>query len=301
MDVKPVAGPTKGSKCPKTVLQWDGSALVVTVPGDSVRLRPAGLCLYSHTQESGVLKGLALLDADGMIMLDLPGEWHYRPLRQLAWTAGATFDSSMPAPIPVRLSARAPGWRRLTGRKVARIGRWTRTLILGASIAGLFLMAYIVTVGGFLAWRGLSSLGRFLLDLLDSKWALALFSPVLGVLRPVRGWFHRRKVERGDVLGSYGGVNLTVDTEMLRVSRGKENLPPLRLSRGLWFVLYRYEDLTGLFVIDSANETRRHLPGFWAPEDVNRFALRHDLPLQVVRLTREEYLERVRSAKHATF
>ncbi|MEU8358405.1 hypothetical protein AB0C27_20550 [Nonomuraea sp. NPDC048882] len=70
-----------------------------------------------------------------------------------------------------------------------------------AGIAGAALMVYLATSGLWLAWRGLATFGRIVLDLVDGKWLLVAFSPVLLLLRPLRAKLHRYRVKRGIALG----------------------------------------------------------------------------------------------------
>jgi hypothetical protein len=72
------------------------------------------------------------------------------------------------------------------------------------------------------------------------------------------------------------------------------------INEAFSLLLYRYEDLTGLAVFDRMEHLLHHLPGHWPPNDVDRFAKRHDLLLVVERLSREEYLDLVTRARTAT-
>ncbi|MFF3437045.1 hypothetical protein [Streptosporangium sp. NPDC002721] len=136
--------------------------------------------LVSGREESRSLTGLALLDADGLVLADLPGEW---PAHEVAaFAAGRRLpvhDALVAPPTVVRtvLSRRAPSWTRLTGLKVHRMSRTKKVVAVCAGAVGLVAMAYVVTAGGWFAWRGLSALGGLLLDLLDAKWLAVSFAP----------------------------------------------------------------------------------------------------------------------------
>lgn len=64
--------------------------------------------------------------------------------------------------------------------------------------------------------------------------------------------------------------------------------------------LYRYRDLAGLVVLAADGHPVHHLPGPWSPEHVNRFAARHNLPLEIRTLTHDEYLALTTDSADAT-
>ncbi|MFD0656379.1 hypothetical protein [Thermocatellispora tengchongensis] len=65
-------------------------------------------------------------------------------------------------------------------------------------------------------------------------------------------------------------------------------------------LLYRHEDLRGLFVLDTEGTPLVHLPGPWPPDAVHRFAERHVLGYESRTLTRAEYLRLTALARDAT-
>ncbi|WP_143591474.1 hypothetical protein [Thermoactinospora rubra] len=301
----------EGAPVPEISLSWDGGAFVAEAPDGQVRLRPSTLYRYRYDQhrraknDTVVVDGLALLDGDGLVMLDLPGKWSRIDARRLATDAGVDFQDDTSAVVrraPAVLAGRAPGWRRLHGRKVFHFTRVHKVVVTCGAVLTLAAMAYVITMSGWLVWRGLSWAGRALLDLLDAKWAILLLSPVAVLLRPVRGRFHRFRVRRGDALWAPGGTLVTVRRgRWFQVTRGKDVLPAVRLGQDgvAGLTLYRHEDLSGLLAANATGRVLYHLPGSWNPDDVHRFATRHRLALRVLRPSREEYLEWVRQARYA--
>ncbi|MEV0583085.1 hypothetical protein [Nonomuraea sp. NPDC050310] len=373
--VRPIAGAVKNGARPKTVLEADGAWLVVDVPGERLRLRPAALALYScplpddkaaagrpgpvastsgttapgspgrlastdtadspghlastdganadavppgspgHFVSTGGrlvmpgshgsgsrdpdrILGLVALDPDGLVMLDLPGEWLPRQVAELATALGIPLTVQITAPAAaVRLAARAPGWRRLHGRRVLRLGRWTKPVLTTVAFTGLLVMAYLVTAGGWLAWRGLSGLGRMLLDLLDSKLAIAAFAPLALLARPIRARFHRRRLARGTRLGPLGGPYLRMIGTTLELEYPKTSIP---MGGAATLVHYRYEELAGLLILNRTGAPLHHLPGPLTPDAVHRFATRNSLDARFLRFTRAEYLSAVHATRRAT-
>ncbi|MGS2640228.1 hypothetical protein [Streptosporangium sp. LJ11] len=325
-ELRPCEGALEGAPCPATTLSWDGRTLVAADPvaGRSLRLMPASLYHYryerrvlvSGKEETRSLTGLAVLDADGLVLADLPGEW---PAHEVAaFAAGRRLpvhDALVAPPRAVRtaLSRRAPGWTRLTGLEIPRMSRAKKTVAVCAGAAGLFAMAYVVTTGGWFAWRGLSALGGMLLDLLDAKWLAVFFAPLLVVLKPVREAWHASRIRRGAALGPPGGPYLSVPRgrtarvphgRTLRVGLGARMVPDdleigpdLGCAAGL--MAYRHERLSGLFVVDGEGRPVRHLPGPWPPEDAHRFAARRGLGFEVRTLGRAEYLDLTARARDA--
>ncbi|WP_043631038.1 hypothetical protein [Nonomuraea candida] len=313
--LRPIAGATKGGRRPKTVLTCDRGTLTVTdhASGESRTVTPARLYHYRVKRTSSAkggqrLHGLAALDADGLVLLDLPGEWYGKDLRRFADRAGIPLEDAREyasRPVRVALASRAPGWRRIRGLRAPSAGAWRKPVGICLAVAGAALMAYFISMGMWAAWRGLSMAGRLVLDLLDAKWFLALFSPALLVFRPLVVKFHRIRVRKGLVLGPHGGPGLTMGARnVLQVTQGKEVLDEVRMGRAYGrafrLLLYRFEHLTGLAVLDSQDRVLHHLPGPWSPEEADRFAKRHELLLAVHRVSREEYLALTRNAREAT-
>ncbi|MEU9833158.1 hypothetical protein AB0D67_16655 [Streptosporangium sp. NPDC048047] len=302
------------------MLTWDGDTLVAADPANArtVRLTPAAFRHYWYEQalaevngkkkEPAVVGGLALLDADGLVLLDLPGEWRGWEVRRFASVRGVPVHegpTGRPEPVRVALARRAPGWTRLTGRSRPRPSGRRRIAVLCLGVGGLLVMAYVTATLGGAAWRALSWLGRLLLDGVEHKWVLVVFGPLALLTGPLRRGFHRLRVKRGAVLGPPGGPFLFIRRgDVLRIHPA----PPLaadRLAIGLGprdvagLLLYRYESLRGLFVFDVNGRPLRHLPGPWPPEETYRFAVRHGLGCEIRALSREEYLDltaRVRDA-----
>ncbi|MEU4403086.1 hypothetical protein AB0F88_01100 [Streptosporangium sp. NPDC023963] len=313
-ELRPCEGALEGTPCPATTLSWDGRMLVATDPvaGRSLRHMPAALYHYryerrvlvSGKEETRFLTGLALLDADGLVLADLPGEWPAHEVAAFAAGRRLPVHDALVAPskeVRTMLSRRAPSWTRLTGLEVPRLSRAKKTVAVCAGAAGLFAMAYVVTTGGWFAWRGLSALGGMLLDLLDAKWLAVFFSPLLVVLKPVRQAWHTWRIRRGTALGPPGGPYLSVTRGgtpggTLRVRLGARMVPDdveigPDLGRAAGLMAYRHERLSGLFVVDGEGRPVRHLPGPWPLEDAHRFAARRGLGFEVRTLGREEYLD----------
>ncbi|WP_157099553.1 hypothetical protein [Microbispora sp. ATCC PTA-5024] len=61
-------------------------------------------------------------------------------------------------------------------------------------------------------------------------------------------------------------------------------------AASLRLLLYRCEDLTGLFVLVPPGRPILHLPGRWSPEDVHRFAVRHGASVEIRTLPPSEYV-----------
>ncbi|MEU7863030.1 hypothetical protein [Nonomuraea sp. NPDC049141] len=317
--LRPVAGAVAGTPCPRTEVLWDGSALAVSdnTSGQSVRLMPATLYHYRYEQRVLVsrgkaktlsVQGLAALDGDGLVLLDLPGEWYVPDVAAFVKSAGLPIvDARGDTSKRVRavLAGRAPGWRRFRGLRPPFLARYRGPVSIGVGVAGLALMVYLASTGMWAAWRGISMVGRSLLDLLEVKWLAIGFSPLLLVLRPVSARVHRWRADRGLILGSAGGPYLSVlPGEKLQVHRGKEQTPSIEIGEGrrkaASLLLYRYEELAGLFVLDGNGSPLHHLPGGWAPDAVHRFADRHLLRLAVHSISREEYLNLTRNTRDAT-
>ncbi|MEU0570996.1 hypothetical protein ABZ297_37165 [Nonomuraea sp. NPDC005983] len=318
----PHGGAIVGAACPETALSWDGHSLSATdaTTGDSLRLTPAALYHYRYdepiTTSEGAqqqsVTGLAALDADGLVLLDLPGSWHAPDVHAFTVNAGIpVVDGRAHGPHRARatLAARAPGWRRLRGLRRPFLARWRMHVSIGVGVAGLALMVYLASTGMWFAWRGLSSVGRILLDILEAKWLFVAFSPALLVLRPISARLQRRRIARGEVVSTPGGLTLTTkeDTHRgprLQVRRGQTLVTNLPLrgtpGRACGLLLYSHEDRTGLFIMDADGSPLHHLPGPWPSEQLNRFAQHIGLSLAVHRLPREEYLNLIKTCPEAT-
>ncbi|MFF5207100.1 hypothetical protein [Streptosporangium sp. NPDC000396] len=312
-EIRPLAGAVEGAPLPATVLSWDEETLVTADPasGRSVRLKPAALyhyrteqtILHPKEEKSRIVSGLAALDADGLVLLDIPGEWSAQDVAAFAAGRGTPVEDALSArPEQVRavLARRAPGWGRLTGLPASRMSGRKRAAAFVVGAMGLVVMAYLATAVGWPAWRILSALGKELLDLLPAKWLTIFFSPLIIVLAPAYRALHARRIRRGATLGPPGGPYLSVKSvkgkNTLRVWLGRRMAsdgmsigPDPGCAASL--LVYRYEDLRGLFVISRDGRPLRHLPGPWHPEDANRFAVRHSLGFEVRTLSREEYLD----------
>ncbi|MGW0808366.1 hypothetical protein [Nonomuraea sp. NPDC002799] len=320
LQLRPIAGATKGSQCPGTVLTADGRTLTATdtTTGASVRITPATLYRYDCDQRTTTptgkkeqprsVQGMAALDADGLVLLDLPGEWHGPDVDAFVTKSGIpVLDARFQPAARVRgtLASRAPGWQRMRGMPIPALRKWRKTIAMCAGVVGLGFMAYLATLGLWGVWRGLSAFGAMLLDLLHAKWLAVMFSPALLVMGPVLKRFHRRRVERGTILGPHGGLNLRGEPDgRISVTHSGEVLAEYRIgaSPGQAFslLLYHYENLTGLFILDITGRALHHLPGHWSPEHTHNFAERHILSLATHRITREEYLDLTKSAREAT-
>lgn len=293
---------------PTPALLFDGPTVTVSESGRSVTLTPNRLYLYRDEEQEPAVEGVALLDADGLVMLDFPSSWDDVELREPAASGTIPLEDVRKRPGPqVRavLAGRAPGWRRVSDRPSRRLTGRRKAIVVCAAILGAAVMAYLLSSGLWFAWRGLSVLGHVILDLIDVKWLAVAFSPALLVVRPVAGWIRRRKAGKGAILMSAGGPYLTVDhAEYLLVHHGDVVVARLRTGpsrrQAFSLLLYRYESLTGLFVLDMDGRALHHIPGRWSAENANRFAERHDLLLSVHRIDRSEYLELVRSVQDAS-
>ncbi|MEU7743200.1 hypothetical protein [Nonomuraea sp. NPDC049158] len=317
--LRPVAGAHPGARCPKTAISWDGNALTATdtASGQSVRLRPARLYCYSYDQaflvsskkpKTHAVQGLAALDEDGLVLLDLPGEWHFPHLTDfVAQTGLPLIDARHHDSKRVRtvLAARAPGWRRLHGQPPPLLLRYRKPVSIGVGVAGLAAMVYLASTGMWMAWRGISAVGRMLLDVVEAKWLAVGFSPLLLVIRPVSARIQRWRADRGLILGSATGVYLSVTpNEKLQINQGKAQLPKIRLGEGLAdavsLLLYHYDGLSGLVILNKREDAVHHLPGQWLPDAANRFARRQGLRLAVHAVSRDEYIALTLNSRDAT-
>ncbi|MEV0162865.1 hypothetical protein [Nonomuraea fuscirosea] len=314
----PSAGATEDAPCPQTILTSNHPhTLTATDPttGDSTTLTPARLYLYRHTrqttsdEEPPPFAGLAALDADDLILLDLPGEWHIEQLKEFARKAEIPLQDARnhtSRETRIALAARAPGWRRMHGLpSPAPTPRWRKPVAICAGIAGAALMIYLAMSGLWLAWRGLSTFGRIILDLVDGKWLLVAFSPVLLLLRPLRAKFHRYQVKRGLALGPYTGLHLILGAaNKLQVRTGNAVIAEFRLGelhgQAFSLLLYRHENLTGLLIRDRYDRPLHHLPGPWSPHHAEHFARRHDLALAIHQIDRDEYTTLTKRTREAT-
>jgi hypothetical protein len=311
----PVAGATNGMRCPKTMMSFDGETFEATdkASGHSVRLSPAALYHYSYSptdsaKKSDRMKGVAALDSDGLVLLDLPGDWHAPHLRDFTSKAGIPLVDATRGQTSRRvravLASRAPGWQRMRGIPTPFLVRWRKPVSVCAGIAGLGLMAYLASLGMWAAWRHISAFGRFLLEILEVKWLMVAFSPALLIMRPAFAKVHRWRAKKGLIVGPLGGPFLSAaSSRELRVTRGSEDIATIPMGtlpgRAHTLLLYRYDDISGVFILDSANTSLAHLPGRWSPDDLHRFTQRHGLGLAVHRVSREEYLTWAKNCKQA--
>lgn len=312
--ILPVAGAIKGIRRPRTSMTFDGENLTVTdaATGHSTSLSPASLYHYRYSpdgsgKKSRALRGVAVLDSEGLVLLDLPGHWRPLQLREFADEAGIplvdgrTHTSEQVAAI---LAARAPGWQCLRGVPAPPLARWSRPLSVGAGIAGLGAMVYLGSIGLWGAWRDVANVGRFVLEFVEPKWLMVAFSPALLVTRPAMLRIHRWRVKRGLTVGPLGGPYLRMKTpRTLSVYRRTGVIAELTVgrtpTRAHTFLLYRYDGLTGLFILDTVGSPLTHMPGRWSPEDLHRFTQRNGLGLAVHRLSREEYVDLAKRSKQA--
>ncbi|WP_326824358.1 hypothetical protein [Streptosporangium sp. NBC_01756] len=317
-ELRPRAGTVEGAPRPVTVLSWDGDALVAADPasGSSARITPTAFYHYRYGQtllgsckkeKPKIVSGLAVLDGDGLVLLDLPGEWSVRDVAGFAAERGVPVRDALAGRAErtcAVLAGRAPGWRRLIGLPLPAVTpRWKRFAMFGLGVSGLLVMAYLGATFGWVAWRGLSGLGRLLLDIVDVKWLLAFFSPLAVLLAPVRRALHMtrqalhmRRGRRGAVLGPPGGPHLSVRNGVLRIRPAlRANVTETSVGwephEAAGLLVYRHESSYGLFVVSRGGLPLCHLPGPWQPEDAHRFAVRHDLGCEVRTLSREEYLD----------
>ncbi|MEV4015506.1 hypothetical protein AB0J35_33885 [Nonomuraea angiospora] len=312
----PISGATKGELRPEIVLTSRDRTLVVTdiASGHSVHVTPASLYRYNCQQvtaKTGKLQpvqGIAALDADGLVLLDLPGEWSTSDLDLFAHRAGIpVLDARFSPQAGVRavLAGRAPGWQRLRGLRPLFPRKWHKPVAICAGIAGLALMVYLASLGMWAAWRAVSSIGRFLIDIFESKWLMVAFSPALLVLRPVFGRINRWRARRGTLLPSAGrGPDLKADSSgTLQIFHGTEVTATRRIGasprEAFSLLLYQYDSLTGLFILDVTGSPLHHLPGRWLPEHAHAFTKRHNFSLAIHRISREEYLNLTRATKEA--
>ncbi|MFC4535822.1 hypothetical protein [Sphaerisporangium dianthi] len=289
-ELRPGGGTLFGSPAPPLVVTWDAEAgkLVVTdsSSGRSSRVTPAALYHYRHDRmildgkgkkAAQQVNGLAALDADGLVLLDIPGMWPSTEVAALAARAGIPVVSALeaaPAQVRAVLAGRAPGSSRFVpGPPPPRLTPKQRQIAMyAAGAAGLVVMATLASTVGWLGWRGLSMIGRFLLDVLEVKWLAIFFSPLLIVLRPAHRAWHRRRAGRGKILGPPGGPNLSVrDEGVLRVWPGRPMVHdrlPLGPAPGeaASLLVYRYATVSGLFIMSGNDKPLRHLPGPWDPK-----------------------------------
>ncbi|MEV4838226.1 hypothetical protein AB0K05_27190 [Nonomuraea sp. NPDC049486] len=309
----PIGPAVDGGPVPETVLTWDGPTLVATACDDAVRVRPAMLYRYRYDrQQAGGdgqrVTGLAALDHDGLVLLDLPGAWPEEQVTGFAAQAGVPVDGcrfESSKRVRARLSGRAPGWRRVLGVPPPKPARWRLPLIYAAGAVGLAVMVYLVSVGAWAAWRGLSVVGRVLIDLVEVKWLVVAFSPLLLVLRPIKARWRRYEASKGMRAGPLDGPNLVIGaSKELVIHNSGEQLAPLEIGRApgraAGLLAYQYEDRSGLFILNHAGRPLHHIPGPWSPEDLRRLAARNDLDLSVLRLSREEYVDLVRTCGHGS-
>ncbi|GII30571.1 hypothetical protein [Planotetraspora mira] len=306
-----------GGPRPATHLSWDEDRLVASdeASGRSVRLPPGvprALACYSFTRETAekgkkdkpvMLFGLAVLDADRLVLLDLPGQWAADAVAAFAAVHGLEFHTwgFTPAQARTFLSCRAPGWGVLRGLPVRppasrrrRVAWWT------VALSGLVCMVCTLYFLPPHMWRFFRFTVLNFADVLELKWLALAASPLGVLLAPVfrrldRAVF-RRRVVRGSGLAAMDrpmAPRMCVRGRRLAVA-GLGPTPGTRTVRKspldrLRMLIYRCEGLNGLFVIDETGFPLYHFPGRWHPEDTNRFAVRHGITFEIRDLPRGEY------------
>ncbi|MEV4216845.1 hypothetical protein [Nonomuraea sp. NPDC049725] len=281
---------------PLTELTWDGETLTATdaASGESVRMTgPSSIYHYDYDESHPVdrrVTGLAVLDADGLVLADLPGEWNPQHVRGLGVPV---LDGGRDRAARARtmLAGRAPGWRRLRGVPRGALHRWRVPLVYGGALITLAATAYLVSVGGYVAWRVAATVFRAVVDHFEVKWLGMALSPALLAFRPVREGLLRLRTRTGKIAGP-----LSVRGEWLRLGH---DIPDVALERLNSLLIYQHEDLRGLFLLDHGDRPLRHIPGPWRPEALRRFTERHGLRLAVHRISRQEYLDLVRACPQA--
>ncbi|MFI6389191.1 hypothetical protein [Nonomuraea sp. NPDC050540] len=222
-----------------TVLSWSSGELLISP--SPVRLTPAALLHYRYEQTTvganglpayeRTVSGLAVLDQDGLVLADLPGDWE--GVSAFARAGGVPLHAALDAPaarVRAVLAARAPGWRRIAGVPPAPAARWRRPVAIGLGVAALGIMIYLTSNGFWYVWRGFSAIGRMLIDVVEVKWLIFLFSPLLLFLAPVRERLTRRSVRKGVMVGSVGGLHLKLTSGILYINRGPQTLTALPVT-----------------------------------------------------------------------
>lgn len=325
----PRAGAVPGSgPCPATRLSWDNGQLVASdaASGRSVRLPPGAprtLICYRFTRDPSkeakkkgrkAVHGLAVVDADGLVLADLPGEWPTGLGYEFAARNGLKFHAWDFTPIQARqfLSRRAPGWGILRGLPVRppptrrqRIARWA------LMIAGVVCAAYAIHLLPPHTWRWIRSAVMSVADVLELKWLALMVSPLGAVIAPAFRRIDRallgRRIGRGQALAAVdrsSGPRIAVNGERLEIGGLGPDRQAIRLRNHridhIRMLLYRCEDLKGLLILDRAGVPLYHFPGRWAPADVNRFAVRHGITYEVRDLTRPEYATLANATRDAS-
>ncbi|GAA4589110.1 hypothetical protein GCM10023194_42490 [Planotetraspora phitsanulokensis] len=327
-DLRPQGPASAGDRrLPATVLSWDGDRLVASdeASGRSVRLPPGAprtLSCYSFTRERGenekkkkdlMVFGLAVLDADRLVLLDLPGRWGTDAVSAFAAAHGLTFQALGLTPARARtlLSCRAPGWGVLRGLpEPAPASRGRRFAWWSVALSGLVAMVCTLYFLPPHMWRFFRLAVTNFADVLELKW-LALAASPLGVLiaplfQRLDRVLLRRRVSRGRGLAAAdrpSAARLGVRGRKLAISgmgpgprsKGVKKHP----LGGLRMLIYRCEGLNGLFVLDATDCPVYHFPGRWHPEDVNRFAARHGITCEIRELPRREYAVLATAARDA--
>ncbi|MFI6293679.1 hypothetical protein ACIBEJ_18980 [Nonomuraea sp. NPDC050790] len=202
-------------------------------PFSQVRLTPASLLHYRYEQTvvgpnglptyDRTVSGLAVLDQDGLVLADLPGDWE--AVADFAAAGGVALHEALGAPaarVRSALAARAPGWRRITGVSPPPPARWRKPVAIGLGVLALGAMVYLTTSGFWYVWRSFSAIGRMLIDVVEVKWLIFLFSPLLLFLAPVRERLGRRSVRKGAIVASTGGLHLRLTSGILYINRASQ-------------------------------------------------------------------------------
>jgi hypothetical protein len=227
-------------------LTWDGATLGIadTRTGRSLSVpSPCSLLVYRYEQSSlhrergwtyqETINGLAILDAAGLVVAELPGEWDPHVLDVFARGSGIPLYDARILPgnrVRAILAARAPGWARLTGLPIPWHRRWLKPVAIGLGSAATLAMVYLVSVDAWYVWRVFSTFGRLLPELAAFKWTVFLFSPLLLVIAPVQSRLRRRRIRRGIILASPVGLCLSVTGRTLHIHRGSEVIAAIPLG-----------------------------------------------------------------------
>ncbi|MFI9556005.1 hypothetical protein [Nonomuraea endophytica] len=151
------------------------------------------------------------------------------PTRDESLTGGSTRNTPA-ARVRAMLAARAPGWRRIVGVPPAPPAPWRKPVAIGLGVVALGIMIYLTSTGFWYVWRGFSAIGRLLIDVVEVKWLIFLFSPLLLFLAPVRERLTRRSVRKGLIVGSTGGLHLKLTSGTLYINRGPQTLSALPVA-----------------------------------------------------------------------
>ncbi|GAA4225381.1 hypothetical protein FHR32_003397 [Streptosporangium album] len=291
--------------------------LVVEVPEHPpVRLPLAGrdrvgtLLVFGYPGRGRTRYGLAVLDESGLVMMEAPGSRSRREVEAFARENGLQFELRRFATgeeARIALARRSPGWHVVTwGRPPSPLPRlrvpgvrslwppmgspriWWREQLLYALM--WLVLAYGVAFAALVVLN-LTDPGR------GVTWGMKLLgiaALVLAVVTAVGAAVvvgtgrrrTRRQIADARVLRRRGDPRCRLvavhSRLLLETERRTREIDASRLT------LYSVESgVSGLVVGEKA----LHLPGRWDPEEVERFAARNGLELEIRRLSREEYLD----------